>query len=78
MPKGQGTGIRNPRAAFVSGLAIATLLAGLVGVVAFTPPAGADVVIDGCTIVANPTPTSHSKCPGADLAGADLATANLS
>jgi uncharacterized protein YjbI with pentapeptide repeats len=35
-------------------------------------PAGANLVIDGCVIVPNPTPTVHTVCPGADLAGANL------
>jgi uncharacterized protein YjbI with pentapeptide repeats len=36
-------------------------------------PASAQTVINGCTIVSNPTPTNFTNCPGADLAGADLA-----
>ena len=41
-------------------------------------PASADTVIDGCTIVSNPTSTSFTNCPNANLAGADLASVNLS
>jgi uncharacterized protein YjbI with pentapeptide repeats len=41
-------------------------------------PASADTVIDGCTIVSNPTPTNYTDCPNADLAGADLASVDLS
>jgi uncharacterized protein YjbI with pentapeptide repeats len=35
-------------------------------------------VIDGCTIVSNPTPTNFTNCPGVDFTGADLNLANLS
>jgi uncharacterized protein YjbI with pentapeptide repeats len=45
---------------------------------AFAASASPSTVIDGCTIVTNPTPTSHTRCPGADLSGANLATTNLS
>ena len=41
-------------------------------------PAAADTVVDGCTIVSNPTSTNYTNCPGADLAGADLHSFNLS
>jgi uncharacterized protein YjbI with pentapeptide repeats len=41
-------------------------------------PAAADTVVDGCTIVSNPTPTDFTNCPSANLAGADLASVNLS
>ena len=41
-------------------------------------PAAADTVVDGCTIVSNPTSTNFTNCPGADLAGADLHSFNLS
>ncbi len=41
-------------------------------------PASADVVIDGCIIVSNPTPTHFTNCPGAALAGANLSGLNLS
>ena len=47
-----------------------------------TTPAAADTVIDGCTIVSNPTPTNFTNCPnagleGANLSGLDLSYANL-
>ena len=32
-------------------------------------PASADTVIDGCTIVSNPTATDFTNCPGAELLG---------
>lgn len=41
-------------------------------------PASADTVINGCTIVANPTPTNFTNCPGVDLGGAALSGVNLS
>lgn len=69
----------------VGGLTVATLSFGIAfGVPSATPAfagstsAAASTVIDGCTIVANPTPTMHTRCIGADLAGANLATTDLS
>ena len=46
-------------------------------------PAYADTVIDGCTIVSQPTAKNFTDCPGEDLSlanlsGIDLAFANLS
>jgi uncharacterized protein YjbI with pentapeptide repeats len=41
-------------------------------------PASADTVVDGCTIVSNPTPTNFTNCPGANLSGANLSGVNLS
>ena len=41
-------------------------------------PASADMVVNGCTIVSNPTPTHSTNCPNANLAGADLSSVNLS
>jgi uncharacterized protein YjbI with pentapeptide repeats len=43
-----------------------------------TAPASADTVIGTCTIVANPTPTNFTNCPGADFSGVNLAGVNLS
>src|SRR6476469_5259750 len=46
-------------------------------------PVSADVVINGCTIVASPTSTHHTTCPAttalarADLHGLDLSYADL-
>lgn len=48
------------------------------GLVAVAPVAAADVVIGTCTIVDNPTPATHTVCPGADLSGADLSGVDLS
>ena len=45
---------------------------------ALTTPASADMVVDGCTIVSNPTPANFTNCPGATLAGAPLSGLNLS
>jgi uncharacterized protein YjbI with pentapeptide repeats len=47
-------------------------------VVVTSAPASAEVVVDGCTIVSNPTPTNFTDCPDADFAGADLAGVDLS
>jgi uncharacterized protein YjbI with pentapeptide repeats len=41
-------------------------------------PASADTVVDGCTIVSNPTSTHFTNCPGTDFAGANLSSINLS
>jgi uncharacterized protein YjbI with pentapeptide repeats len=60
-----------------SSVAAATLLGGLVTVTTSTA-AFADTVIDGCTIVSNPTPTDFTNCSGDDLAGANLTGFNLS
>lgn len=43
-----------------------------VSILAGPLPAGADQVINGCTIVANPMPIHHTACPGANLLGTDL------
>ena len=41
-------------------------------------PAFADTVIDGCTVVANPTASNFTNCPGTNFAGTDLSGVNLS
>jgi Bacterial Ig-like domain (group 3)/Bacterial Ig domain/Pentapeptide repeats (8 copies) len=41
-------------------------------------PASADTVVNGCTIVSNPTSTNFTNCPGVDLAGANLSGVDLS
>ena len=41
-------------------------------------PASADTVIDGCTIVSNPTAANFTNCPGVDLTGSDLSGVDLS
>jgi uncharacterized protein YjbI with pentapeptide repeats len=40
-------------------------------------PASADTVVDGCTIVSNPTPTTFTNCPNANLSDASLTGLNL-
>jgi uncharacterized protein YjbI with pentapeptide repeats len=46
------------------------------GVATAAPAVGAKV-IDGCTIVPNPSATNFTNCPGADLNHADLSSLNL-
>jgi hypothetical protein len=63
-------------------LAVIAVLAGLLvgvtgGVVLSASPASAALVVNGCTIVQNPTPTNHTNCPSANLSGANLADLNL-
>jgi uncharacterized protein YjbI with pentapeptide repeats len=41
-------------------------------------PASADTVVNGCTIVSNPTLTDFTNCPGADLTGANMSSLDLS
>jgi uncharacterized protein YjbI with pentapeptide repeats len=60
--------------ALVVGIALITPLIGT----ATAGPASADMVIDGCTIVSNPTPTNFTNCPNATLAGAEFSSLNLS
>lgn len=45
---------------------------------AVSAPAGADTVVDGCTILDSPTSAHHTQCPGADLSGADLSSTDFS
>jgi uncharacterized protein YjbI with pentapeptide repeats len=47
-------------------------------VVVTSAPASAQVVIGGCTIVSNPTPSNFTNCPGANLSTANLTGVNLS
>jgi uncharacterized protein YjbI with pentapeptide repeats len=61
-----------------SALVIAVAFVTPVLATASATPASADSVINGCTIVSNPSSTNFTNCPGADLSGADLAGANLS
>jgi uncharacterized protein YjbI with pentapeptide repeats len=62
----------------VSTIALGGLSIGATLSMAGAMPASATTTIGGCTIVADPTPTSHTRCPGADLSGADLTTTDLS
>jgi uncharacterized protein YjbI with pentapeptide repeats len=64
-------------------LAMATALVTPVLATATATPAAADTVVDGCTIVSNPTPTHFTNCPNANLSngvnfsGIDLSFADL-
>lgn len=64
----------------VTGTALVITVAAVTPLLVTTsaPPASADTVIDGCTIVSNPSPTHYTNCPGANLAGASLNGLNLS
>jgi uncharacterized protein YjbI with pentapeptide repeats len=62
----------------VTGTVLAIAVTLVTPVLATSTPAAADMVVDGCTIVSNPTPTDFTNCPSANLAGADLASVNLS
>ncbi|RZL76021.1 MAG: pentapeptide repeat-containing protein [Rhodococcus sp. (in: high G+C Gram-positive bacteria)] len=48
------------------------------GSVTAAPVASADIGIGTCTIVDNPTPATHTVCPGADLNNAGLSGRDLS
>ena len=61
-----------------SALVIAVAFVTPVWAAASATPASADTVIDGCTVVSNPTPTHFTNCAGSDLAGADFSGLNLS
>jgi pentapeptide repeat protein len=68
----------------VTGAALAMAVALVVPVVATVTAtsASADTVVNGCTIVSNPTPTHFTNCPNAtnlatDLSGLNLSYANL-
>ncbi len=47
-------------------------------VVVTSASASAQMVVDGCTIVSNPTPLNFTNCPGANLSTANLTGVNLS
>jgi hypothetical protein len=59
-------------------LAVAVGLVIPVLTVAETSPASADSVVNGCTIVSNPTATNFTNCPGVDLSSANLSGIDLS
>jgi uncharacterized protein YjbI with pentapeptide repeats len=61
-----------------SALVVAVAFVTPVLATASATPASADTVINGCTVVSNPTSTNFTDCPGADLSGANLSGANLS
>jgi hypothetical protein len=62
----------------VTGTVLVIAVALVTPVLANSLPASADMIVDGCTVVSNPTPTNFTNCPNANLAGADLASVNLS
>ncbi len=62
----------------VTVVAMATICVGGALGIGGSSPAFADTVIDGCTIVSNPTQTHFTSCPGANLSGADLSGLDLS
>ncbi len=63
----------------IAGALLALTCCAVVPALASLPaPASADTLIDGCTIVANPTPTHFTDCPGANLGDAHLSGVNLS
>jgi YVTN family beta-propeller protein len=62
----------------VMGAVFAVAAALALPVVVTSTPASADTVVDGCTIVSNPTPTHFTDCPNAGLGGASLSGLNLS
>ena len=58
---------------------LAVVCGAVVPILASGPsPASADTVVDGCTIVSNPTSTHFTDCPGANLGDANLSGVNLS
>ena len=61
-----------------SALVIAVAFVTPVWATASATLASADTVIDGCTVVSNPTPTHFTNCAGSGLAGADFSGLNLS
>jgi uncharacterized protein YjbI with pentapeptide repeats len=62
----------------VSGSVLAIVIALVVPVLATAAPAAADTVIDGCTIVSNPTPTDFTDCPNMNFSGLSFSGLNLS
>jgi len=57
---------------------VAGLGFGMVAQIPTATQAFADTVVDGCTIVSNPTPTHFTDCQDADLSNASFAGWNLS
>ncbi len=62
----------------LAGVVLVIAVALVTPVVVGSTPASADTVVDGCTIVSNPTPTNFTDCPGATLPGPGLSGINLS
>jgi uncharacterized protein YjbI with pentapeptide repeats len=61
----------------VTGTVLVIAVALVTPVLAKSTPASADTVVDGCTIVSNPSPTHFTDCPNASFAGANLSYADL-
>jgi uncharacterized protein YjbI with pentapeptide repeats len=59
------------------GGAVALALAPSMAMAAQTTFVTVSRIVDGCTIVANPTSTNHTDCPGSDLKGANFAYTDL-
>ena len=59
-------------------LAMAVVLVAPVLATATATPAAADTVINGCTIVSNPTPTDFTDCPNVNFSGLNFSGFNLS
>jgi len=62
----------------VTGTVLVIAAAFVTPVLLRSAPASADTVVNGCTIVSNPTATNFTDCPGADLSGANLSGLDLS
>ncbi len=62
----------------VTGTVLVIAVAFVTPVLATSTPAAADTVVNGCTIVSNPTSTNFTSCPGAVLQSVDLSGVNLS
>lgn len=68
-----------PRARWVHRHRVAALgaILALTSLAVLAPSAAANTVINGCTIVSNPTPALHTVCPGVNLSGKNLPSADL-
>jgi Pentapeptide repeats (8 copies)/Bacterial Ig domain len=62
----------------MTGTVVVIVVASITPVLGTSGAASADTVVDGCTIVSNPTSTNFTDCPGADLGDANLSGVNLS
>jgi uncharacterized protein YjbI with pentapeptide repeats len=63
---------------FAGSVALVAGMLAVPAVLSTATPASADTVVDGCTIVSNPTSTHFTSCPGTDFSGANLSGLNLS
>jgi YVTN family beta-propeller protein len=62
----------------VTGMILVIAAALVAPILTTSAPASADTIVDGCTIVSNPTPGHFTGCPDADFSSADLAGVDLS